>query len=155
MRHFWITVVLVGALAGAGWMVSYRTSCDPAAHAAARSGDTMGWMRCEFALTDAQYAEIARLHAEHTEVCRGHCELVAAAQAQLAEAARAGTPAVQAAAQARVRSAEAVCRASVEAHVRRVAAVMAPREGERYLAMVLPRIAALDHAGPPDLRLDH
>jgi len=56
---------------------------------------------------------------------------------------------------AALQQAETTCRLSVEEHVRRVAAVMEPRQGARYLAMVLPRLAALDHSGPPNARLDH
>ncbi len=115
----------------------------------------MEWMRCEFRLTDAQYAAILKLHEEHAVVCAGHCAAVGDAREKLSAARRAGDSAALAAAEREQREAEAVCRTSVEAHVRQVASLMAPAEGARYLQMVLPRLAALDHAGPPKLSLDH
>jgi uncharacterized membrane protein len=81
---------------------------------------------------------------------------VQAARAKLAALNRGpgSDPAAERAAAAEVRRAEEACRMSVEAHVRAVAAAMDPAQGARYLAMVLPRLAALDHAGPPNARLD-
>jgi hypothetical protein len=155
MRHFWTTLVLIAALATGCWLLFFRVACDPKAHAAAQAGNVMEWMRCEFRLTEAQYAAIGKLHAEHAAVCAGHCTAVETARAKVAAARGTGDAAQVAAAQREQREAENVCRVSVEAHVRRVAAVMDPAAGERYLKMVLPRLAALDHAGPPSLSLEH
>lgn len=155
MRHFWTTLALVLALAAGCWVVVFRASCDPAAHAAARSGDVLAWMRCEFHLTDAQYAAILKLHRANSAVCAGHCAAVAAARAHLAQVQRGGSQSTIDAAARELCAAEEICRASTEVHVRRVAAEMAPGEGERYLKMVLPRLAALDHSGPPALTLEH
>jgi hypothetical protein len=154
MRHFWTTLALALGVAAGSWFAFFRAHCDPDAHVAARGGDTMEWMRCEFRLTEAQHAEIVRLHNQHGVVCAEHCALVGAARERLAAARRAGAAAAIAAAADDQKKAEAVCRASTEEHVRRVAAVMAPEQGKRYLAMVLPRLAGLDHLGPPNVTLD-
>jgi hypothetical protein len=45
-----------------------------------------------------------------------------------------------------------VCRSSTEAHARAVAAIMGEEQGARYLAIVLPRLAHVDHTGAPDLQ---
>lgn len=154
MRHFWTTIALLLGVAAGCWFGFFRAHCDHHTHVAARAGDTMEWLRCEFHLSDAQHAAILRLHAEQNVVCAQHCALVAEAREQVAGARRAGDTAALAAATARERDAEAICRASTEAHVRRVAAMMTPEHGQRYLAMVLPRLAALDHNGPPSVTLD-
>ena len=154
MRHFWTTLVLVTALAVGCWLLVFRATCDPAAHAAVRAGDVLGWMRCEFQLTDAQFSAIRKLHEEHSVVCAGHCAAVAAARSRLAEVRRGGDAAGIVAAAREERVALETCRQSVEAHVRRVAALMDPTQGERYLRMVLPRLAELDHAAPPGLTLE-
>jgi len=148
-RYWWITLGLVLALAAGAGMACYHFSCDHTAHAAARDGDVMNWMRHEFCLSDAQYAEILRLHETHSEVCARHCAAVRLAREQLDEARGRGVPGALNAAEQELRRTEEVCWASTEEHVRRVAAVMAPDSGARYLALVLPRLAALDHEGPP------
>ncbi|MFT3828898.1 MAG: hypothetical protein QM691_04240 [Opitutaceae bacterium] len=154
MRHFWTTIALLLGVGAGSWFGFFRAQCDHHAHAAARAGDTLEWLRCEFHLSEAQHAAILRLHEEQSIVCAEHCALVAEARERLAAARRSGDAAALAAATAQERDAEAVCRASTEAHVRRVAAVMAPAQGQRYLAMVLPRLAALDHRAPPNVTLD-
>ncbi len=152
-RYLWLTLGLVLALAVGGGLACYHFSCDRTAHAAARDGDVMLWMRHEFCLGDAAYTEILRLHSAHSVVCAQHCADVRAARTRLAEAQAGGESAVAAAARELART-EAVCRVSTEAHVRRVAAVMGPAQGARYLEMVLPRLSALDHEGPPSPRLE-
>ncbi|MBK8475564.1 MAG: hypothetical protein IPL39_04435 [Opitutaceae bacterium] len=152
-RYLWLTLGLVLALAGGGGLACYHFSCDRTAHAAARDGDVMLWMRHEFCLGDVAYAEILRLHQEHSAVCAQHCEGVRAARTRLAEAQAGGDAAAVDAAVLELARTEAVCRASTEAYVRRVAAVMEPAQGARYLGMVLPRLSALDHEGPPNPHL--
>lgn len=153
-RYRWITLGLVLAVAAGAGLTCYHFSCDRTAHAAARDGDVMIWMRHEFCLSEAQYVAVLRLHEEHSVVCAQHCAAVRTARAQLTEAARRGEAAAVIAAQQELQRTEEVCRASTEAHVRRVAAAMAPEQGSRYLAMVLPRLSSLDHEGPPSPRLD-
>jgi hypothetical protein len=153
-RYLGATLGLVLVLAAGAGAVCYHFSCDRTAHAAARDGDVMGWMRHEFCLNEAQYAEILRLHAQHSAVCAQHCAAVRAAREQVAAAKRSAAGPALAAAEQELQQAEAVCRAATEVHVRRVAAAMAPEQGMRYLALVLPRLSSLDHEGPPNPRLD-
>jgi hypothetical protein len=47
-----------------------------------------------------------------------------------------------------------VCENAIAVHVREVAAQMSPDQGQRYLALVLPRIAGFDHRAAPDLDLN-
>jgi hypothetical protein len=49
---------------------------------------------------------------------------------------------------------DAVCRASVRAHLESVASLLGPSDGPRYLALVLPRMAAFDHQGAPGLGME-
>jgi len=153
-RYLGATLGLVLVLAVGAGVACYHFSCDRCTHEAARDGDVMGWMRHEFCLNEAQYAEILRLHAQHSAVCAQHCAAVRTAREQVAASKRSAAAAGLASAQQELQQAEAVCRTSTEAHVRRVAAAMAPEQGMRYLALVLPRLSALDHEGPPNPRLD-
>lgn len=137
--------------AGAGYYCTTRG--DPAC-CVAREGDALQWMKVEFHLTDAQYAAIAQAHEEQSSACAKHCEDVTAARERVEKLRGGGDPAALARAEADAKRFEAVCETSVEAHVRRVASFMPAAEGERYLAMVLPRIGSLSHTAAPDLRLD-
>jgi hypothetical protein len=59
------------------------------------------------------------------------------------------------AANERIQALRSLCEGAIAAHVRKVASLMSPDDGRRYLALVLPKIANFDHTAPPDLRLGH
>jgi hypothetical protein len=118
----------------------------------------MAWLRADFHLTDAQLAAIRGLHAAYAPSCAEHCRLIReATQARdtLHAAAGAGDDPAHAAAEQKIRELHATCEAALATQVRAVAALMSPDDGRRYLALVLPKIAAFDHAAAPDLHLNH
>jgi hypothetical protein len=146
-----LAVITVAAVAGT---VCYRINSKPELRAAAQAGDPMMWLRTEFRLNEAQHARITELHQKYGSVCAEHCRLIqeavdAAAAARKVQA----EPATLAQREQRVRELQQVCEQSIEKHCREVAACMPPAEGERYLAMVLPRLSGFDHSGPPNLDL--
>lgn len=154
-RHLFLTLALVvAAAAGAGWAV-YRTSVDRPVQAALARQDAMEWLRTDFNLTDAQFAAIKRLHDAYAIVCEEHCRAIqdaTHARATLKSAGNADAAAL-AAADRRVEELRTVCETAIAAHVRQCASLMAPRDAERYLALVLPLIKDFDHVAPPDLKL--
>lgn len=147
-----VLVLSVVAVATAGLSYYCTTKADPAC-CAARDGDALQWMKAEFHLNDAQYAAIAKAHEEQSAMCAQHCQAVAVAREHVEMCRVAGDVTVVSRAQAETKKLEDACQSSVEAHVRRVAALMPVGEGDRYLAMVLPRLNSLSHSAPPDLRL--
>jgi hypothetical protein len=110
--------------------------------------DEITWMRDEFHLSPAQTAAIEKLHDDYFPVCMEHCRLVGAARKSLAAAPAAEKPA----AQAEILRLETVCQDATRAHLQRVAAVMPPDEGERFLALVLPKLTHLEHNAPLGLK---
>ena len=54
---------------------------------------------------------------------------------------------------AEVAALEKVCVDAMTAHFRRVAVLMPPGQGDRYLGFVLPRIAGYSHQGAPNVRV--
>jgi hypothetical protein len=66
-----------------------------------------------------------------------------------------GDKAALEAATSKIQGLRTICEGSIAAHVRKVAALMSPEDGRRYLALVLPKIANFDHTAAPDLRLSH
>lgn len=140
MRNFVITLTLALAACLGAFAVSYFTSDAPVLSAAAREGDAMTWLRVEFRLSETQFAAVKGLHEDYSIACGKHCADIIDARERKAPAAE-------------VAALEKVCVDSMTAHFRRVAALMPAGQGDRYLAMVLPRIAGYSHQGAPNLRV--
>lgn len=140
MKNFLITLAVALAVCLAAFGVTYLTGGDPAMRTAAREGDAMAWLRVEFRLDDAQFAAIKRLHEDYSVECGRHC-------AAIMEARERKAPAPE------IAALEKVCVDAMTGHFRQVAARMPPAQGERYLAVVLPRIAGYSHQGAPNLQV--
>ena len=155
MKNFLLTflaVLAAGALAAGAF---FRWHYDDALHAAAQERDAMKWLRTEFHLSDAQFAAIAKLHEDYSAECADHCVAIGNARAQLAAAEKSGQPVATIAVLRRaVAERELACRTAIGAHLRKVAALMPPGEGERYLQLLLPRVENYTHRGAPTVRLD-
>jgi hypothetical protein len=106
---------------------------------AAASPDEIAWLRTEFHLTPAQLAAVKQLHADYHPVCMAHC-------AAITEARETSAP------PAELARLEAVCRDATLAHLQRVAAVMPPAEGTRFLALVTPKVSGQPHDAPLGLK---
>ena len=157
MKYLFRTLVVLFSAAAVTGLVCYRLSCDPALHAAAEKGDAMQWLRDDFHLTDEQFKAIRALHDSYAGTCMEHCRLIQEATKlrDARKAAATADPAGVVAAEHQVQELRAICENAIAAHVRKVAALMSPEEGRRYLALVLPKIADFDHTAAPDLQLNH
>lgn len=142
MRNLLITISLALALCGTSFAVFYYANDDAAMHHAAREGDAMKWLRTEFKLNDQQFAAIQQLHDDYSTQCADHCAAIMAARR------RASSP-------AEIAALEKICVDAMTRHFQQVAALMPPKEGQRYLATVLPRIADYDHHRAPNLQATH
>lgn len=155
MKYLAGTVALIVALAAVTCVVAFHFSGDPALKTAVAKRDAMEWLRADFQLTDAQFAQIKQLHDSYSVVCEDHCrEIQEAMRARAALKSSSAAPAALAAADRRVQELRHICETAIAAHVRQCAALMSPEAGERYLALVLPKIADFDHRAPPDLQLN-
>ncbi|HUR60252.1 MAG TPA: hypothetical protein VM029_21185 [Opitutaceae bacterium] len=154
MKYRTLTLLVLLTAAAVAGTVAYQLGSERELRVAARAGDPMLWLRSEFRLSEAQHARIAQLHQDYAKICGDHCYAIQQAMeaAAAARAAKVGDAKI-AENDRRVRELEKVCEQAIEKHLRAVAACMPPPEGERYLGLVLPRIAGFDHAGPPDLGL--
>ena len=101
--------------------------------------DQITWLTREFKLTPAQTAAIEKLHFDYIPVCSDHCAAIVDAREKLAAAPNDPTL------RAEVVRLEKICQTATLEHVRQVAAQMSPDEGERFLALVEPRILRHDH----------
>jgi hypothetical protein len=155
MKHVLSTLALVmGVALGAGVLAFRSTGNDEVARALARQ-DAMEWLRADFQLTDAQFGAIKQLHDSYSIVCEQHCrEIQRATRARAETKATSAGAAALAAADRRVEELRLVCESAIATHARQCAALMAPEAGQRYLALVLPKIKDFDHLAPPDLQLN-
>jgi hypothetical protein len=89
---------------------------------------------------------------EHGAETRG------AQEARQRDAMRAQTssdPAALAGVEKKVQELRMICETAIAAHVREVATHMAPEQGRRYLALVLPKIKDFDHQGAANVRVEY
>lgn len=140
MKNFWLSVLIVVAAGAVSFGAFFVMNDAPELRRAARQHDAMAWLRVEFQLDDAQFAAIKQLHDDYGLVCEQHCNAIMRARRQQA-------PAEQ------VAALEQVCVSSMTEHFRQVAALMPAGQGERYLAIVLPRVNHYSHEGAPTLQV--
>jgi hypothetical protein len=155
MKYLLRTLALVVLAAAATGLVFFRMNSNPQLHAVAANGDAMLWLRTDFHLTDDQFAAIRALHEAYAGTCAEHCRMIQeATRARNAVAASQGDAAALAAADRELAELRRNCETAIAHHVREVAAHMSSDDGRRYLALVLPKIAAFDHRAAPDLGLN-
>ncbi|MSU25062.1 MAG: hypothetical protein EXS32_14740 [Opitutus sp.] len=140
MKNFLITLGVALAACAVAFGVFYAINDQPALRLAARDGDAMAWLRAEFRLSDAQFADVKKLHDDYSVRCGEHCAAIMAAKQRVAPAAE-------------IAALEKTCVEAMTGHFDRVAALLPPGEGARYLAMVLPRITDFDHNGAPTVQV--
>lgn len=140
MKNFLLTLAVLLAAAVASFGVFYVMNDLPEVRRASREGDAMAWLQAEFQLDGAQFAAIKKLHDDYGAQCGEHCMAIMAAKRRHAPPAE-------------VASLEKICVDSMTVHFRRVAALMPEGQGERYLAIVLPRVADYDHTGAPNVQV--
>ncbi len=143
MRNKLLTLVLVLAACGVSYWGFYSMSRAPeTVRKAMAEQDAMMWLKMEFKLSDGQFEKIKRLHDDYYVECSVHCAAIIDARDNQTEATE-------------VTRLEAICENAMAAHFEKVAAIMAPDEGRRYLAVVLPRVASYDHHQAPSLQVSH
>jgi hypothetical protein len=136
-----IVVALVAGLGAYGLTRHFATPPAPASEVA--------WLVAEFQLTSAQSTEIETLHAQYEPICAAHCASIIETQNAINQATN---PTEKSAAEYHLTQLIATCHASTQAHLQAVAAAMDPAQGQRYLAMIGPRLSAHQHAEPFGLR---
>lgn len=155
MKHLVSTILLVIAAAGVTGFVAFRTTAESSVARALTKQDAMEWLRADFELTDAQFAAIKQLHDAYSVTCEEHCrEIIEAAGVRNRLTSSLQTDAAAlAAADRRVEELRTLCESALDAHIRRCASHMSPEAGQRYLALVLPKIKDFDHLAAPNIQL--
>ena len=138
-------ILLVAILAGGGaFLLTRQLTPSPS-----QANDEIAWLTQEFALTSQQAAQVAALHAAYRPICDAHCTAILETRAEL-ESTPAGPAHLKL--QQRMDELTANCHQSTQEHLVAVAAVMEPSQGERYLALISPRLSVHQHAEPFGLK---
>ncbi len=140
MKNILITLAMAVAACAVAFGVSYRMCCEQELHRAASEGDAMTWLRTEFHLNEAQFAAVKKLHSDYGMMCGEHCAAIMAAKKRNAPPAE-------------ILALEKTCVEAMTAHFKSVAGLMPPAEGERYLAVVMPRVDGYGHTGAPNVQM--
>jgi hypothetical protein len=126
--------------------LAFGVTCALLRPAPTADADEIAWMQKEFHLTPTQTSVIEQLHTDYHPVCMSHCKLIKQARDKLSVSSDIATD------QAELTRLEAVCRDATLAHLQRVAAVMSPDEGARFLALVTPKVSGQSHDAPLGLK---
>ena len=155
MKYLWATLALIAVAAAVTCALAFHFAGDPEVKSAVAKRDALEWLRAEFQLTDTQFARIKQLHDSYSVVCEKHCMDIIEATRVRENLKKTSTDAAAiAAAEKRVQDMRLECENAIAGHVRQCAAEMSPEAGQRYLALILPKIADFDHQAPPDLQLN-
>jgi len=150
MKRWPVLILIGGGLALTAWSFAKRRACDCELDRAAAEGDTCCWFSHEFGADEATCARIASAHETFREECDRRCAEVRVAQAAADRPPTGASETQRAALREAYSVAAAACFAAREAHARKVAGLLPPGQGERYLAYVLPRLRGHDHSHAPD-----
>jgi len=154
MKFRWIATVLILALGLAAGGSTYFCLRKPMPVACAGENASLLWLRMDFNLPADKMARIAQMHGAYQSICDEHCRQIREARVEVKKMRAASAEHCDiVAAEAKVAELDRTCVTSLEAHLREIAGVIGGDEGQRYLSIVLPRIAHFDHAGAPNLDL--
>jgi hypothetical protein len=142
MKKALIVIFMAALVAFTGYAVSYRCATASTKSMLTKPGGEMEWLKCEYHLSDAQFARIQQLHQQYAPTCDLMCEKITKANDRLDELVgthRQVTPEVSAALKECL-AAQAECREAMLGHVYAVSAEMSAEDGARYLQMMKARI---------------
>lgn len=155
MKFRWIAAAFIAAIASGAGSLTYLCMRPPALAASGNEDDALLWLRQEFKIPSEKMTRIAQLHAAYQDVCDEHCRAIREARKEVRRLRELpAQPADISAAEKKSREVDLVCTTSLEAHLREIAGIIGGVDGERYLTIVLPRIARFEHTGAPKLDLN-
>ena len=137
MKKLLLVLLLAAAAACGAYLFHYRQT------AAGQVESEQQWLKREFALSDSQVAAIERLERAYRPICDGHCADYMAAHSRLEALLAKNTgwrPEMGQAMEALYRT-QMECHRDMLKHAYEVSAVMAPDQGQRYLAMILGKLS--------------
>lgn len=141
MKAF-LTIALAAILGVAAYVFCFRAATAPTTSMLTQPAGELEWLRREFHLTDAQFADVKKMHEEYALKCDAMCGKIAEANErldQLISTNKSVTPEVQVALN-HCMTVQQECRQALLGHIYAVSAEMPPEQGARYIAMMKTRI---------------
>jgi hypothetical protein len=138
MRRCWL--ICFGGLAAGliAYACVYLGATTPERSAEQSSHPQLAWLKEEYRLTEAQFAEVAKLHEKYGPKCAEMCRRIDDQNAKIGEllsATNTITPEIKGAL-AQAAQLRAECQAAMLEHFYQVSRAMDPEQGKRYLAWV-------------------
>ena len=145
MRRYAFAALTAVALGGAAYFAT-NLGCrhTPIAHCRCT-----GWLQAEFHVDEATCERIRLSQLEFARACEHHCAEVNRAESAMAALPATATPGDRAGAHRTLLAAKERCRLARVDQAHRVASMLPVDCREKYLAIVLPKLEELDHAGAP------
>jgi len=138
-KRWLLVIILVGLVAAVGaFLVCTYFATQPMRDISAAPDAGLLWLRSEFKLTDAQFAQIKSLHEKYSGQCGAMCGEIARVNARLDRLISANqevTPELSSAMDEAARV-QVNCRRAMLGHIYEVAAAMETKQGARYLQMM-------------------
>lgn len=140
-----VLAVVCGVLSFA-WVRGHRAAL--AEELVKQEGSDIAWLRLEFALSDEQFVAIEQVHEDYRPQCASHCAAIIGATAEVRELEKSAPGSTElAAAKQAVFDLETVCNNATRDHLYKVAALMSPDDGRRFLRMTEPHLSDQPHDG--------
>ena len=141
MKRLAVVLALAILLGSGAYFAAYtvvqRTLCP-----ASDLEEPLGWMRQEFHLNDAQFAQVKKLEDDYAPRCVSMCDQIQQSHAALKALILARgnmSPEVKAALQ-KDSEIQQQCREDMLNHIYEISKVMSPAEGQRYLQMMQAQV---------------
>jgi hypothetical protein len=150
MKRGAIIVLLGLILSVAGGFAAYFARTAPQRAIMCSAEPEMAWLKQEYHLTDEQFSQVEKMHAEYLQQCGELCMRIAATN-ELVRAKISMNGGVAPELQQLLENAAALraeCQKNMLGHCFAVSSQMLPDDGKRYLAWVQEQVLAMPHERP-------
>jgi hypothetical protein len=149
-KIFIVMAVALGAgICAFAWVRAHKTA-QQQSHALLETMPELSWLRQELDLSDSQFAEVSKLHAEYLPKCAAMCQRIAEAHERLEEVAS-GQSEVNSELSERIlehAKIHAECQQEMLEHLYETSRLMNKEQAARYLEVMLPYALDFSHSEP-------
>ena len=144
-----IAVALAAGICAFAWMRAHKTA-PPHSHILLETMPELAWLRQELDLSDSQFAEVSKLHADYLPKCDAMCQRIAEAHERLDEAARGKSEVSPELSDIILEHAKihAECQQEMLEHLYETSRLMDEKQAARYLEVMLPYALDFSHSEP-------
>lgn len=144
-----IAVALAAGICAFAWMRAHKTA-QPHSHTLLETMPELAWLRQELDLSDSQFVEVSKLHADYLPKCAAMCERIAEAHERLEEVASGKSEVSPELSESILEHAKihAECQQEMLEHLYKTSRLMDEKQAARYLEVMLPYALDFSHSEP-------